>query len=415
MSKSKILLKITGSIAAYKSAYLISKLMQNNYEVKVVATPSALEFIGKATLEGLTGNVVYTDSFQEGEMMSHINLVKWADITVVAPATANTINKLASGIGDNILSALFLAHDWSKPYLIAPAMNTAMYNHPATQGSLKKLKEWGAEILPTDTGYLACGDEGEGKLLDPDKIYEQINEIINKKNPGNSNSLNVLITSGGTSESIDGIRYLSNLSTGNTGTSIANHFINKGYNVTYLHSVDAKLPNGVFKDIQFTDFKNLNDKLKDILNTETYDVVFHLAAVSDFSLSGITIGDEKLKFPLEEKLSSKAEEISLHLKSNFKILDKIKEYSGNERLCLVSFKFTNEKSEENKKEKVLKQLNNSKSDFVVLNDFGDREDNVQKNFKIFDDNGKITNVQTVNELSEKLESLINEKMKTKEI
>src|SRR4030043_2048298 len=132
MSKYKILLKITGSIAAYKSAYLISKLVQNNCEVKVAAIDSALKFIGKATLEGLTSYPVYTDSFEEGQMMSHINLVKWADLTLIAPATANTINKIAAGISDNLVSSLFLAHARKKPYLIAPAMNTAMYEHPAT-------------------------------------------------------------------------------------------------------------------------------------------------------------------------------------------------------------------------------------------------------------------------------------------
>ncbi|MCK9211489.1 MAG: phosphopantothenoylcysteine decarboxylase, partial [Ignavibacteriaceae bacterium] len=123
MSNYKILFKITGSIAAYKSAYLISILVQNGFEVKVVATDYALKFIGKATLEGLTGNKVFTDSFEEGEMMSHINLNKWADLTIICPATANTINKLAAGIADNLLTSLFLAHDRNKPYLIAPAMN----------------------------------------------------------------------------------------------------------------------------------------------------------------------------------------------------------------------------------------------------------------------------------------------------
>ena len=182
MSNYKILFKITGSIAAYKSVFLISKLVQNGCDVKVVATGSALKFVGKATLEGLTGNAVFTDSFADSEMMNHINLMKWADLIIVCPATANTINKLANGIGDNLLTSLFLAFDWSKPYLIAPAMNTKMYDHPATKSSIKKLTDWGVKILPTNEGYLACGDTGKGKLLEPDEIYELIFASLKEEN-----------------------------------------------------------------------------------------------------------------------------------------------------------------------------------------------------------------------------------------
>src|SRR3989339_19375 len=126
MSNYKILIKLTGSIAAYKTAYLISKLVQSGHEVQTVATEAALRFVGKATLEGLSGRPVYTDTFAERKMMGHINLAKWADITLLAPASANTINKMANGIADNLVTSLFLAHDWSKPYLVVPAMNTAM-------------------------------------------------------------------------------------------------------------------------------------------------------------------------------------------------------------------------------------------------------------------------------------------------
>lgn len=128
MSKYKILIKISGSIAAYKTAMLISKLVQNNYEVKVAVSKEALNFIGIATLEGLSGNQVHEDPFENGKMMSHIDLVKWADLTILAPATANTINKFASGIGDNLITSLFLAHDFTKPYVIVPSMNTKCLN-----------------------------------------------------------------------------------------------------------------------------------------------------------------------------------------------------------------------------------------------------------------------------------------------
>ncbi|RMD49485.1 MAG: bifunctional phosphopantothenoylcysteine decarboxylase/phosphopantothenate--cysteine ligase CoaBC, partial [Ignavibacteria bacterium] len=167
MYKYKILIKITGSIAAYKAAYLVSKLVQNNFEVKVAMSNSAMKFIGAATFEGLTGHEVYSDLFESGKTMSHIDLMKWADLVIVVPASANTINKFAAGIGDNLITSLFLAKIPGKPYLIAPAMNKNMLAHPATQQSIEKLKEWGIKLLPTESGTLACGDEGEGKLLNP--------------------------------------------------------------------------------------------------------------------------------------------------------------------------------------------------------------------------------------------------------
>ena len=236
MSNYNILFKVTGSIAAYKSAIIISKLVQGGCKVNVVATESALKFIGNATFEGLTGNKVFTDSFAEGEMMSHINLVKWADLVIIAPATANTINKLASGVGDSLLTSLFLAHDWNKPYLIAPAMNTKMFNHPATKDSMNKLASWGVKILPTDIGYLACGDVGEGKLLDTDLIYA---EIISSLSAISKNGKSVLVTYGGTSESLDGVRTISNISTGKTGAAIAEQLAACGHKVTVLRSANS--------------------------------------------------------------------------------------------------------------------------------------------------------------------------------
>ena len=141
-------------------------------------------------------------------MMSHIELTKWADLTIVIPADANTINKFANGIADNLVTLLFIAQDFSKPYLIAPAMNTNMFKHPATQKSLKTLEKWGVKVLPTASGYLACGDEGVGKLMEPDKIYDA---IINELTKANSKRKKILITGGGTKENIDGVRYIVNL------------------------------------------------------------------------------------------------------------------------------------------------------------------------------------------------------------
>lgn len=408
MSKGKILIKISGSIAAYKSAYLISKLVQNGYEVKAVMSEAAFEFIGRATIEGLTGHAVYTSSFESGKMMSHIDLCKWADLTLLAPATANTINKLSAGIGDNLLTSLFLAHEWDKPYLVAPAMNTKMYNHPATKKSIDTLTRWGVKILETDTGYLACGDEGEGKLLDPDKIFTAVE---NELNYSTKNNLSILITSGGTKENIDNVRYISNMSTGKTAAAIADHFITSNYNVTYLHAGDAALPGGKCSKITYSSFDDLNKAVKELLAANNFDAVIHLAAVSDYSVSGIEADGKSEEYPLKSKLRSDISELKLTLKSNFKIIDRIKEYSKNKDLTLVGFKLVNEISGSESAAKIESIFKNANADYVVMNDLSDRIDTVQQNFKIFEKEGLLDSIETSKELAVRLETIISAKNK----
>jgi phosphopantothenoylcysteine decarboxylase/phosphopantothenate--cysteine ligase len=403
MSNYKILIKLTGSIAAYKSAYLISKLVQDGNEVNVVASEAALEFIGKATLEGLTANPVYTDSYEDGKMMSHINLVKWADLTIVCPASANTINKLANGIGDTLLTSLFLAHDWNKPYLIAPAMNTSMFEHPSTKESLRKLESWGVTILPTAEGYLACGDYGKGKLLEPEKIYQFINNYL----PEKESKGNVLITGGGTKESLDGIREITNISTGKTASSIAHYFIKNNYSVTYLHAPNSALPSGKYKEATFTDFESLNSQIKNYLSNTHFDLVIHNAAVSDYSPYQIIQNGNAFEIPTSNKLSSTSEEMTLKLKRNYKILNKIKSYSINEKIKIVAFKFTNDQNENKQSEKAIKLINDSQCDLVVQNDFNNRtKDNVQEIFNVYDSSSLIKSVATINELPQILEDTL---------
>jgi phosphopantothenoylcysteine synthetase/decarboxylase len=176
MSKSKgnILFQLTGSIACYKACIVVSRLVQEGFKVKTICSANALKFIGKATLEGLTHNPVYVDTFEEKFALEHVEIVKWLDLAIICPATANIINKLAAGIGDDYISTTFLAFDLSKPYLIAPAMNKNMYEHPATVRSMRVLKEWGVKVLGAGTGYQACGDKGPGRLLEPEELYREI-------------------------------------------------------------------------------------------------------------------------------------------------------------------------------------------------------------------------------------------------
>jgi phosphopantothenoylcysteine synthetase/decarboxylase len=171
---ARILFMLSGSIACYKACAAISQLVQRGHQVKCVATEGALKFVGVATLEGLTREKVGTDLFEEGAALEHISLARWADVVVLCPATAHTLNRVSAGLGDDLAGALLLAHDWTKPLVVAPAMNPAMWNHPATAASVERLKQWGARFVELGVGRTACGEVGEGRLAEPDEIVAAI-------------------------------------------------------------------------------------------------------------------------------------------------------------------------------------------------------------------------------------------------
>lgn len=171
----KVLFFLTGSISCYKACHVISRLVQAGVEVQTVATPAALRFVGPATLEGLSGKPVFKDMWEEGHALDHITCAREANLAIVCPATANTINRLAAGLADELTGALFLAWEHGqKPWYLAPAMNTFMWKHPATQASMDKLKSWGLKVIEPAEGMLACGDTGPGRLADPDLITREI-------------------------------------------------------------------------------------------------------------------------------------------------------------------------------------------------------------------------------------------------
>lgn len=175
MSKPRLLFILTGSISCYKACFAISRLVQAGIEVRTAATPAALKFVGAATLEGLTGQPVFSDLWEEGRAMDHIQLARWADLALVAPATANTINRLAAGLADDVVGTLFLAWELKKkPWWVAPAMNVAMLDHPVTQASLARLPALGVRVLGTGSGALACGEEGAGRLLEPEQLVTEV-------------------------------------------------------------------------------------------------------------------------------------------------------------------------------------------------------------------------------------------------
>ncbi|HLD98782.1 MAG TPA: flavoprotein [Bdellovibrionota bacterium] len=179
MVKRRVLFKMSGSIACYKACQIVSRLMQTGHEVQVACTRGALQFIGEATLEGLTGRPVFSDTYERARMMDHIELGRWAEVAILCPATAHTLNRFAAGLGDDAVGSLFLAYDLAKkPYLIAPAMNQGMLQHPATREALGKLAAWGVRVISSEEGWQACGDIGPGRLAAPDFIYREIIEAL---------------------------------------------------------------------------------------------------------------------------------------------------------------------------------------------------------------------------------------------
>ena len=394
MKKSNILFGLSGSIAAYKSADAVSKLVQKGYNVQVVTTKSALKFIGPATLEGLTGKEVISDTFIPGKMMSHIDLVKWADIMILAPATASTINSMHHGLGNNLVLSLFLAHDWDKPYYIAPAMNTKMWMHPATTLSLEKLKNWGVKILEPEEGALACGDYGAGRMVSSDLLVKTIEDYKNNKI-----KLSVLITSGGTKEPIDGARFISNISTGKTAAKVAEVFINNGWDVTFLSSKDSKNPNGKCKKKKFSTFNDLDKEIKSLIGNRKFDVFIHSAAVSDYTPEKV---NEKIK------INSTKKTLTLTLKKTPKLVNKVLSNSHNKSMKLIAFKFTVNLNMDQKNKKIEKLFKDSNADIVIQNDILDRKGDKQTGYNIYNEKGKISEAMDAHSLGNILQKEMRE-------
>jgi phosphopantothenoylcysteine decarboxylase/phosphopantothenate--cysteine ligase len=427
MSKSKILFMMTGSIACYKACQVISRLVQAGNEVQVVASPGALQFVGNATFEGLTGKTVISDLYAPGNVMDHIHLMRWADLVVVAPATANYINKITQGVGDDLLTTLFLAHDFKKPFLLAPAMNTSMYLHPVTQSSIKRLREMGIEILETASGVLACGETGFGRLLEPDLMLEEIRKYAipssdtSSKDGAKTNTsdlirksdlvpFRVLVTSGGTVEPIDNVRVITNLSSGETGAKLAELLTDLGCNVHLLRAESAKAADSRVEQSTYNTFHSLQKNLKFLLANREFDVVIHTAAVSDFSVASLEINGREMSAGEFPKIHS-TDKLTIHFKNNPKIVDEIKSYSHNKNLKLVAFKLTSKASEEERNQAVTKLREHSKADLIVQNDTSEIDKIKQQHrFTLYDVNGKtaLDNIQAL--AGELLQNFMKEKL-----
>jgi phosphopantothenoylcysteine decarboxylase/phosphopantothenate--cysteine ligase len=284
-----ILLGVTGGIAAYKSADLASKLVKQHANVDVIMTENATKFVTPLTFEALTHNRCTTDTFDRNHPweVEHIALADKADALVIAPATANCIAKLACGIADDMLTTTALACDCVK--IIAPAMNTKMFENPVTQRNLKTLQDLGYVIITPGDGYLACGTVGKGRMEEPPVIVDAIiHEIACEKD---LSGMNVLVTAGPTREAIDPVRYITNHSTGKMGIALAKAAACRGANVTLVAGpVDAQIPSYI-NVVRITSAKEMFDEVTS--RSGEQDVIIKAAAVADYTPK--TVAEDKIK------------------------------------------------------------------------------------------------------------------------
>ncbi len=290
MLKNKtILLGVTGGIAAYKSASLASMLVKSGAEVRVIMTEHAKNFINPITFETLTGHKCITDTFDRNFefKVEHIALAQKADAIIVAPATANVIAKLAHGLADDMLTTTILAS--AAPKLIAPAMNTGMYENPITQDNLKKLKLYGMEIIEPATGYLACGDTGAGKMPEPDILYAHI--LRSCACPKDMTGIRVLVTAGPTQEAVDPVRYLTNHSSGKMGYSIARACMLRGADVTLVSGKTYLTPPICVDTVPVVSAKDMYEAVTSRM--EKADIIIKAAAVADYRPAHVA--SEKVK------------------------------------------------------------------------------------------------------------------------
>jgi len=362
MSGSNLAFVLTGSIAGYKACETISQLVQRGHRVRAVATAAALRFVGEATLEGLTGARVLTGLFEPGAAMEHIALSRWADLVVVCPATAHTLNRFAAGLADDFAGALFLAHDRTKPFLVAPAMNPAMWRHPATVAATARLRDWGVLFAPVGEGRSACGESGEGRLAEPAEVVAVIEAALARP----SRRWRVLVTSGGTAEPIDAVRVLTNRSTGRTGAGLAAHFAGLGHDVVLLRARGSAAAGPPCREETFVSFADLDAALARLLAEESFDLVIQAAAVGDFSVAAVEAGGV-LQPRLGVKLDAEAAPM-IRLQRNPKLVDSLRLRSHNPALRLVAFKLTLGATETARREAVANLYRRAGPDLVVHND-----------------------------------------------
>lgn len=352
LSNKTIILGICGGIAAYKSAEIVSRLKDLGADVYVVMTKSAQEFIKPLTFRTLSGNSVTTDMFSEGILntpVPHISLSEKADLLIIAPATGNIIGKIANGIGDDALSTYAMSTTCKK--LIAPAMNNNMWENPIVQDNSKKLKSLGFIFCGPESGKLACGEEGIGRMSSPKDILNKIIELIGV--PQDLAGKTVLVTAGGTREAIDPVRYISNSSSGKMGYAVAQAAANRGAQVALI-SANVSLPD--IPHVNTVKVESATEMLDAVMkNYGEADIVVMAAAVADYRGKG---QESRVK------IKKNKEDINLKLEPTVDILETLSKQKSRKDKIIVGFALETEDLIENAKAK----LKNKNLDIIVAND-----------------------------------------------
>lgn len=347
LNEKHIVLGVSGGIAAYKIASLASMLKKQNADVTVIMTQNATNFINPITFESLTGNKCLVDTFDRNfkHKVEHVSLAKQTDVFLVAPASANVIAKAAHGLADDMLTTTLLACEC--PKIIAPAMNTRMYRNPVVQDNLKLLAHYGMEVITPATGYLACGDTGEGKMPEPELLYEYILKALK---PKDMNGLKVLVTAGPTREKIDPVRFLSNHSTGKMGYAIARAAMMRGADVTLVTGKTNLTPPISVHTIEITSAAEMASAVKD--SAWDQDIIIKAAAVADY----------RPKYVADEKMKKKDSDLNIELERTEDILGFLGEHKK-EGQFLCGFSMETENLLENSRKKLQKK----NLDLIVAN------------------------------------------------
>ena len=347
-----IIIGVSGGIAAYKTAYLVSALSKTEADVNVIMTENACEFISPLVFETLTGNKCYVDTFDRNFKfdVEHISLAKKADIFMIAPATANVIAKIANGIADDMLTTTFLASKCKK--IVSPAMNTAMFENQITQDNIAKLKKYGIGVIEPQNGLLACGDTGAGKMPEPDFLFDvSEREIAREKDMLGKK---VLVTAGATMESLDPVRFLTNHSSGKMGFAIAKEAILRGAEVTVVKAnTTAEIPNFV-NIVEVSSASEMFDEVTKRANQQ--DIIVKAAAVADYTPESY----------VDSKIKKKDGDLSIPLKRTMDILKYLGE-NKKEGQFLCGFSMETDNMLENSKAKLSKK----NADMIVANNLKD--------------------------------------------
>ena len=353
LNNKKILLIICGGIAAYKSLEVIRLLKKNNVIIKTILTKSGAEFVTPLSITSLSQSKVYQDLFSiENEAeMDHISLSRWADLILIAPATANTISKLANGNSDDLASTVALASN--KKIFIAPAMNVRMWDHQSTKDNIAKLKTYDYKLIGPRIGDMACGEYGEGKMSEPIEIVKELESYF--KNLKKNNKLKAIVTAGPTNEYIDPIRFITNKSSGKQGYEIAKSLSKKGFDTTLISGpTNLEINN----DINLIKVETAEEMFQATLNSLPADVAVFSAAV----------GDYKVKKTSKEKIK-KVDNLNLELEKNVDILNYISNHNSLRPKLVIGFA-----AETNNLEKYAnKKLNEKNCDWIIANDVSNKK------------------------------------------